>query len=39
MGQLMWVRMLPDYSTEDAKMEVGVLQSRNKDPKGRYQRV
>jgi hypothetical protein len=38
MGQLMWGRVLPGDSTQNA-VEVTVLQSRYRDPKGKLLRV
>jgi hypothetical protein len=39
MGQLMWVRMLPGNSTEDANGGVGTAEPGMEDPRGQYQRV
>jgi hypothetical protein len=39
MGQLMWVRMLPGDSTEDAKWRCGYCKTGDGDPRGKCQRV
>jgi hypothetical protein len=39
MGQLMWVRMLPGYSTDDANGGVSTAEPGMRYPKGQYQRV